>query len=466
MRRGALAVLFGLWLAAGSAAADDAVARQEFRRGVELYDRKQYAEALEAFRAAYREKPSAIIKQNIGLSFRGLGKPVEAATAFDEALDEGRDTLAPETRQAIEREVAELARSIATLEVKVVGAADRRAIPGAKISVDGAHVASGGARPIRLSPGIHVVTAHVDGYGDPPEKKLALVAGSPVDVTFEMGAPVGTVSIRPSVEGCVIRVDGVEVGRGAWSGKLTAGVHRVEVVAPDYLTMVAEISVTTGAVVDYPIAMRRPGEAPPAYELPKREVPVPMKRWYVVVMGAVDGQNLELGEIAGEPPGGTLRDMRGGAGGARLGYRLSRFFALEAHAEAGGLVATYRVRATDARDTEALATHGQLTPALRFSTVGHVRFTAATGVGVHGTTLAVRVPDGANTTTRKGTKVSGSWLLDFGAQVDAGPVNLEGVIFFDVNGSAGVRDGASDERMVLSSTAARVGLRLGVGFAF
>src|SRR5688572_11505723 len=83
------------------ARADEETARAHFKKGVELYDRKQYAEALESFKAAYAEKRSAGIKQNIALCLKGLGRSVEAATALDEALDEGQSTLKPETKAGI-----------------------------------------------------------------------------------------------------------------------------------------------------------------------------------------------------------------------------------------------------------------------------------------------------------------------------------------------------------------------------
>ena len=84
-----IALAIVLVLASSAARADEAGARAHFRRGVELYDKKQYEPALESFRAAYAEKPAAGIKRNIALCLKGLGRPVEAATAFDEALDEG-----------------------------------------------------------------------------------------------------------------------------------------------------------------------------------------------------------------------------------------------------------------------------------------------------------------------------------------------------------------------------------------
>jgi hypothetical protein len=454
-------------LSPGVARADDAAARREFRRGVELYDKKQFAEALEAFRAAYAEKPSAIIKQNVALSLVGMGRKVEAATAFDEALDEGQTTLSPETRAAIRRELADLEKSIATLALHVVAASDRRPIEGAIVRVDGAELPPGALRrPIRIAPGIHVVTAHVDGFADPPEKKLGFVEGSPVDATFEMGAAIGTVTLRPDVPASTIKIDGAVVGTGTWSGRLTAGSHRVEVTAPDYRTTVTDVVVTAGASVDYPIALQRAGDVPEPY---RPEEPPPAKKpkpYYALIGVGYQGENLQLSSELGEPPAGTRRDLKGASLALRGGGHLSRFFAVELHGEVGSMNTTYTLVPTDTGETKVTVSEWQLTPSLRFSTLGKARFTTGTGFGIHGMHLDSTPPAGAARASKQGTALTPSWLIDFGAQFDVGPLFLEGLLCIDVHGVGTLRDDTSGERLLLASPAARVGLRLGVGLAF
>ena len=197
-----LVALSVVLLAPRPALADEAAARAHFKKGIDLYDKRQYAEALAAFQDAYNEKPSAGIKQNVALSLKGMNRLAEAATAFDEALDEGKDTLKPETRGAIERELAELSRSVATVKLSVV-TEDRTPLDDAVIAIQPAApvglkpqplAAGAHRRPIRLMPGIYTFTAHAPGYPDPPEKKLALVTGQPVDATFVMRAQ-GTASV-------------------------------------------------------------------------------------------------------------------------------------------------------------------------------------------------------------------------------------------------------------------------------
>lgn len=476
-RRPRIAALLAAVLVTSAAArpalADEEAARQHFRRGVELYDKRRYSEAERAFRDAYREKPSAGIKQNIALSLKAQGKIVEAATAFDEALAEGEGTLKPETRAAIERELAELEKVVATLRLEIVSAATGAPVEDAVVTVDGARLAPGAhRRPVRLPQGIHVIEARAEGFGEPPQKKLALMAGSPVDARFEMPARgvtaggEGTLTIRPTAAGAVIRIDGVEIARGEWSGRVTAGPHTVEVSAPGYATTTTRIDVPAGATIEVPVALGRPGEAPGVYALPDRTPPPKPKRRYVIVSAAAQSQSLRLSEILGEPPSGTRRSFGGLAVGLRGGYRFTPMFAAELLAEVGGVSARYKLVPSDARDTETRVTHWQLTPVARFTTPGKVRFTAATGFGVHGSSVRSEVVRAGQVQTKRGSGVSASWLLDLGMQFDVGPIFLEAAVFFDVHGVGPTEDDETGRRFFHASPSTRGGVRLGLAVPF
>ncbi len=465
------ATLAAAALSSPVAHADDAAARAHFRKGVELYDKKQYAEALASFEAAYAEKPSAGIKQNIALCLKGLGRSVEAARAFDEALDEGETTLKPETRAAIERELAELDKIVATVHLRVLDA-ENKPIDRALVSVDGVALSPAAARrPIRLSQGIHTFTAHVDGLPDPPAKKLALLLGQPVDATFVMAAGQGqvgassTLNVHANVEDAVIRIDGVDVGRGSWSGTLPPGSHQLAVSAPDHRTATIDVTVPAGATIEYPVVLTKIGEPPGPYDHIDR-LPARPKKLYIVPMLAGQLGSYRLSAVLDEPPSGTRRDFIGAAVGVRGGYRLSRSFAAELLAEVGVLSANYKVKETDALQARTSVSHWQLTPMIRFATPGRLRFAAGTGFGVHGASLQSKLPSGPTTVEKRGSGVGLSWLFDLGAQIDAGSVFFEGMLFFDVHGVGAVRDNESGERFLQASPATRIGLRLGLGIPF
>jgi hypothetical protein len=393
-----------LVLLASSARADEAAARQRFKRGIDLYDRARYADALAEFEAAYREKASATIKQNIALSLRRLNRPAEAATAFDEAIAEGRE-LKPETRAAIERELAELEKTIATVRITSVDTA--RTPVDAAIDVVPAPPRASKTRTFRLVPGLYTFTAHAAGFPDPPEKKLALVAGPSVDVTFVFGESLG---------------------------RATPGD-------------------ASGATLEAPTPRVGPAEAPPPYVAPA--APPPKRSRFVVAGGiALDTTSYRLGVPAGEPaPYGTRYDGFVGLSlGARFGVFLAKTIVLDLHAEIGQSAKKY-----DSRETTVL--HVEAVPMLRFVAPGSVRFTAATGFGGH--VLSVKSPNA------RGSGLNGSWRLEGGLQIDVRPVFFEGALFLDVHGVGSVKaDTPAEDRLLYASPAARGGIRLGLGATF
>jgi hypothetical protein len=486
-----------LLLVSHPAFADEGAARAHFRKGIELYDKNSYAAALVAFEDAYKEKPSPGIKQNIALSLKGLGRFAEAATAFDEALDEGKDTLKPETRAAIERELAELTKTVATVNVVAVNdgerSDDRKPVSGVVISIlpaappnAKAQTVSGAAvrRPIRLMPGIYTFSAHASGYPDPPEKKLALVSGPPVDATFVMGGhgggggsgPVvlgpneGLLKLGTDVPDAVIRVDGVELPqRGTFHGKVAAGPHKVEISAQGWKTTTLDLAVGAGTTLDQSVKLQAVGEAPPEYVAPAAKPPPKPKKIYLGLMGALDTVSYRLGVPLGEPPlYGTRRSNFFGATiGARLGYMLAKTFSLEVLADAGSLQARYKIRPSDQLESETNVAHWQITPMARIYTPGKVRFTAGTGFGVHGLGVETKIAQMGSTLTKKGKGVGFSWLIDAGIQADTGPIFLEAVAFLNVHGTGPVRDDdPPEDRLLYASPATRGGLRLGFGIPF
>lgn len=468
----ALAIIAMLLAAPSAALADDALARQHFRKGVDLYDKKQYDAALEAFRAAYAEKPSPGIKQNIALCLKGLGQPVKAASAFDEALAEGADTLKPDVRAAIEKELAELSKIVATVHIVVISSTDKKPIENVTVSVDGAPLAPDALRrPVRLEPGIHVFTAHADGLADPPQKKLSILAGSPVDATFQLGASLGTLTILPNVADAVVEIDGVRKGVGPWTGEVPAGAHHVTVSAPSYQTTSTDVVVSTGASSEYKINLLHPGEQPAEYAVPLRPPPPPPKKRYIVPMLAYEGESLRLGTVLDEQAGGSQRNFTGAAFAVRGGYRLSRYFALELYGDVGQVSEKYAI-ANIAVTSETKVLHWQVTPGVRFATTGSVRFMLASGIGLHGLSVQaeIRAKRGVNdpemTSSHKGTGLSAAWLNDIGMQIDIGSLFLEGAAFFTLHGVGTARDKDTGDRFFYSSPGFRAGVRVGLGIPF
>ncbi len=151
-----LAVLLAL-PAAGGAADPAAEARAAFRRGADLYKAGKYREAIDAFEAADRLKPSPALQFNIGQAWEKLGDPAAALAAFARYL---RLDPAASNRESVQRSVKALEGRLAAtgrqmLHVEVDP-------PGAEVRVDGVPA---GAAPVDAAfpPGSHALAAAAPG---------------------------------------------------------------------------------------------------------------------------------------------------------------------------------------------------------------------------------------------------------------------------------------------------------------
>jgi hypothetical protein len=471
-------------LFAAPAFADEAAARAHFSKGIDLYDKKQFAGAQTEFEAAYKEKPSAGIKQNIALCLKGLTKYAEAATAFDEALDEGKDTLKPETKQAIERELAELSKIVATVQVTIAGADEKR-VAETVVSIQPAgqpvHALAAGAqrRPIRLMPGMYTFSAKIPGVPPAEPKKLALISGAPTEITFG-GEQAGqsTLNIHANVPEAVIKIEGVEVGKGQWQGPVAANKKlRVEVSAPNHKPLAFDMTVPANSTVDSPINLQPLGGSAPS-TAGGAQPEKPRGRVYIALTGSLEGSSYRLSQAVDAPTASGLRKAYGGGSlGGRVGFLLSKLFAIEGFVEVGVAGTTLDPSAVSGGNkVKSTIAHWMVMPMLRFQTPGKVRFVAGTGVGVHGISMkqeeqltSSNAIGGTNVSTGKTTDAAGiafAWLVDAGAQFDLGPLFLEAALFLNLHGVGPVEEDASKRRALLASPAVRSGLRVGLGIPF
>jgi tetratricopeptide (TPR) repeat protein len=120
--------------------------------GSALYEKGDYAGALEKFNAAYDAYPSPKLLFNIGQADRDLSRPVEALDAFEKFLAAETDA-SPETTADAHKSVVELQGKLGQIRIDC-------ATTGAEVSVDGKSI---GRTPlpelIWATPGHHQVTA-------------------------------------------------------------------------------------------------------------------------------------------------------------------------------------------------------------------------------------------------------------------------------------------------------------------
>ena len=173
------ALVAGLLVAAVAQAQDDPVAREEARRllreGNALYETKEYAGALDRYRAAHAKVQSPKILLNIGTTLRRLGRDGEAAEAYELYLRQNRPEVTADKRTQVRAALREIDQKLGRIRIEV--SAEGTALEGAVVRVDGeVKGLSPLERPVRLDPGLHRAEAQRDGY-EPDLQDIDVSAG-------------------------------------------------------------------------------------------------------------------------------------------------------------------------------------------------------------------------------------------------------------------------------------------------
>jgi hypothetical protein len=176
--------------AAGAPSADQTQrAQDEFKKGMELYDSKQYTEAIDRFEASYDAVPSPNSRLMVARCLRELGKVGQAYAMFEEGLVEAELAASKEPRYAhtagaVREELAELRPRVGLIVVKVEGNPPAEAT----LTVGGRRVERAAwVRPVPTDPG-EVTVVFVTPSGEKREV-VKVEGGGTESVDFEYEAP-------------------------------------------------------------------------------------------------------------------------------------------------------------------------------------------------------------------------------------------------------------------------------------
>jgi hypothetical protein len=197
-----------------------AKAQNLLTEGSALYEKGDYAEALEKFQAAFTAYDSPKLLFNIGQANRDLGRPVEALEAFEQFLIGARDA-APDAIEDAKKSVDELQTKLGRLRVECQ-------TENATISLDGRDV---GLTPLTkllwATPGRHQVTARHWSFS-PAIENVEIRAGTVLPVRVVLQVPVANAPhVQPSqpepaaggVDLSSKELPPTPSGRGWWMGR-------------------------------------------------------------------------------------------------------------------------------------------------------------------------------------------------------------------------------------------------------
>ncbi len=145
------------WLFAHSAVADEAL--DQYRRGVELFNQTNYADAAKAFREAYGLKPSWKLYYNIGQAEAAGRRYGLALDAFEAYLVEGGDEVDAERREAVLADIKNFKMLVGTIEVEAPAGSELfvDGEPRSKIPLQGILRVAAGSHRFLLKKGDHIL---------------------------------------------------------------------------------------------------------------------------------------------------------------------------------------------------------------------------------------------------------------------------------------------------------------------
>jgi len=117
-----LLVSAGLFLCASAVCSQEEdrnkQARELYKHGIKLYEQGEHKTAAEAFREAYRLRPSYKILFNIGQAEASSGRYGLAMEAFQQYLVDGKDAVPTERKDYVIGEIARMQQLVGELEVE------------------------------------------------------------------------------------------------------------------------------------------------------------------------------------------------------------------------------------------------------------------------------------------------------------------------------------------------------------
>jgi tetratricopeptide (TPR) repeat protein len=167
---------------AGETKANKEEARAHFKQGVQLVREGAYEAALVELKRAYELSPDYRVLFNIGQTALQLNEYLAAIDAYRAYLAEGGSRIEPDRRAAVEAELLELEKRVATLTIVVD-------VDGAKVAIDGRTV---GTSPldgkVTVNVGRHQVSAST-GIGATVSQEVEVAGGDARTVRLELPSP-------------------------------------------------------------------------------------------------------------------------------------------------------------------------------------------------------------------------------------------------------------------------------------
>lgn len=232
-------------------AADQAVELK--RAGDAAMDSRRYPEALSAYERAHDLAPDPALLYNAGRALEAMGR-------YPEALEkiESFDRTAP---RELKSRVPALAALIAELHAHVSRLTIVCNVDGARVLVRNTVVGKTPLQaPIALASGKATIEIEADGHF-PYHRELELAGGGSVVLDAKLGArnATGLLSIRTSVPGADVVVDGRSLGVAPVETFVPAGAHRIAAWHADWQKTETTTTIAVGERKELTLSLKEAG---------------------------------------------------------------------------------------------------------------------------------------------------------------------------------------------------------------
>jgi len=222
-------------------------ARQRFDRGLQLFNAGDMMGARVEFERAFLLTGHPLALYNLALVHAGLGQAIEAVEALALLLREARGALGPARVQRAEQVHREQLLRVGSLLVT-------SNVRGATIQVDNVDAAATPAEPLRLTEGVHIVTAIAPGH-EPRRVQVTVAGRAEQHVHLELlpaHAKVSHLRIATNVPDVSVRIGDSVVGHTPLLGPLTLAPATVlvELSRPGYASVRRAVTLLPGSVQD------------------------------------------------------------------------------------------------------------------------------------------------------------------------------------------------------------------------
>jgi hypothetical protein len=280
--------------AASSAPVDPSVAqaRDEFKRGTELAQKTEWAEALSAFEKSQALHAHPVTIFNLGICERALGSYTRARDQFALALrgvdgQEMPDSLKAEAEAGMSQIDALLVHARVTIDpedalvsidgrpLRKDGESDGRPLLNAGVLPPGApEKLPQGAVEIMMNPGTHLITVSKPGYANVVVSKTF---GNAERVTLPLSLTLmpATIHVSSDQTDTIVTIAGADVGMAPVDVSRHAGTYHVKLVKTGFTPYESDVTVKPGE------------EANLTGKLAEEKIPITKKWWFWTGVAAV-----------------------------------------------------------------------------------------------------------------------------------------------------------------------------------